>query len=322
MENPLRKRLLREMLYIRTVEERIAELYTEQEMRCPVHLCTGQEASEAGTCVALEKSDYVVSGHRSHGHFLAKGGNLQAMMAEIYGKKTGCSGGKGGSMHLVDLKAGFLGSAPIVGSTIPIGVGAAFSSHRRGEGRVTMIFFGDGATETGVFHESLNFAKLHNLPVVFVCENNLYSVYSPLDVRQPKDRPIVEMVRGFGIVAHQEDGNDVEKVYQLSQYAIEKARTGSGPVFLELMTYRWREHCGPHFDNDIGYRTEEEYQVWREKDPVERYKNMLLKDEVLGLDEFNAIKHGVVVEIDEAVAFAKKSPFPETHLAETNVFAE
>ena len=171
-----RRALHRGMLYIRTVEERIADMYPEQEMRCPVHLSIGQEAAEAGSGLALERSDYALSGHRSHGHYLAKGGDLKSMMAEIYGKATGCSGGKGGSMHLIDLDAGFLGAVPIVGSTIPIGVGTAFGSKSKGENRVTMIFFGDGATETGVFHESLNFAALHKLPVVFLCENNLYSV--------------------------------------------------------------------------------------------------------------------------------------------------
>jgi len=304
------------------VEERIAELYIEQEMRCPVHLCTGQEASEAGACVALELHDYVVSGHRSHGHYLAKGGDLKAMMAEIYGKETGCSGGKGGSMHLIDLRVGFLGSAPIVGSTIPIGVGASFSSVRLGEGRVTMVFLGDGATETGVFHESLNFAVLHHLPVVFVCENNMYSVYSPMNVRQPQDRSIVEMVRAYGIEGHQADGNDVEVVYQLSKHAVDKARSGGGPTFLEFITYRWREHCGPNFDNDIGYRTAEEYRVWREKDPVERHRKTLLDAGVVLMEELDAFEQELSAQMDEAVAFAKSSPFPLPHLAAENIFAK
>jgi pyruvate dehydrogenase E1 component alpha subunit len=244
------------------------------------------------------------------------------MMAEIYGKETGCSGGKGGSMHLIDLRVGFLGSAPIVGSTIPIGVGASFSSVRLGEGRVTMVFLGDGATETGVFHESLNFAVLHHLPVVFVCENNLYSVYSPMNVRQPQDRSIVEMVRAFGIEGHQADGNDVEVVYQLSKHAVDKARSGGGPTFLEFITYRWREHCGPNFDNDIGYRTAEEYRVWREKDPVERHRKTLLDAGVVLMEELDAFEQELTAQMDEAVAFAKSSPFPSPHLAAENIFAK
>lgn len=322
MDKKIRKYLYRVMLRIRTVEERIAELYAEQEMRCPVHLCTGQEAAEAGACVALAPHDYVVSGHRSHGHYLAKGGDLKAMMAEIYGKKSGCSGGKGGSMHLIDLKVGFLGSAPIVGSTIPIGVGASLTSFLLGEDRVTMIFLGDGATEAGVFHESVNFAVLYNLPVIFVCENNLYSVYSPMNVRQPKGRAIVEMVRALGIEGHQGDGNDIEEVYRLSKHAVEKARNGGGPTFLEFMTYRWREHCGPSFDNDIGYRSEGEYQEWRENDPVERHRKVLLDAGIMSLDDFDAMEHDLTVQMDEAVTFAKASPFPEPHLTAVNVFAE
>ncbi|MBI4331624.1 MAG: thiamine pyrophosphate-dependent dehydrogenase E1 component subunit alpha, partial [Chloroflexi bacterium] len=183
----IEKKLYYAMLRIRLVEERIAELYPEQQMRCPVHLCTGQEAIAAGVSAHLTSDDYALSNHRSHGHYLAKGGDLKAMMAEIYGRVTGCSRGKGGSMHLVDLAAGFLGATPIVGSTIPMAVGAALATVMKGEKRVTVAYFGDAAVEEGVFHESLNFAALKRLPVVFVCENNFFSVYSPLSVRQPAD---------------------------------------------------------------------------------------------------------------------------------------
>ncbi|HER26081.1 MAG TPA: thiamine pyrophosphate-dependent dehydrogenase E1 component subunit alpha, partial [Rhodospirillales bacterium] len=187
------------MLRIRLVEEGIVERYPEQEMRCPVHLCIGQEAAEVGACAALEAGDQVFSGHRAHGHYLAKGGNLKAMLAEIYGKETGCTGGVGGSMHLIDLQAGFMGAVPIIGATIPIGVGAAFASRYFEAGKVVMIFLGDGACETGVFHESLAIAALHKLPVVFVVENNLYSVYSSLDVRQPAGRTIPDLAAGHGV---------------------------------------------------------------------------------------------------------------------------
>ena len=188
MPADIARQLYYQMLRIRMVEEAIADLYAQQDMRCPIHLCIGQEAVAVGVCAALAADDYVLSGHRSHGHYLAKGGNLPAMLAEFYGKVTGCCQGKGGSMHLVDLAAGFLGAVPIVGSTMPIAVGTALASVMRGESRVTAVFFGEGATEEGVFHESLNFAALQKLPVVFVCENNLYSVYSPLAVRQPAGR--------------------------------------------------------------------------------------------------------------------------------------
>ena len=270
------KQVYFQMLRIRLVEERIAERYPQQEMRCPVHLCIGQEAVAAGVCAALTREDYVMSGHRSHGHYLAKGGSLKAMMAELYGKATGCSRGKGGSMHLVDLEVGFLGATPIVGATIPIAVGTAFASLMRGESRVSVVFFGDAAPETGAFHESLNFAALKRLPVVFVCENNLYSTASPLSVRQPDGLELVERGRGHGVASEQGDGNDAVEVYERARRAVERARRGEGPTFLEFKTYRWREHCGPYYDNDLGYRSESEFQEWQGRCPLTRLKERLL----------------------------------------------
>ena len=310
MDSALLLSLHHTMLLIRTVELRIAELYAEQEMRCPVHLTVGQEAAEAGACLALEQRDYVLSHHRSHGHYLAKGGSLKAMMAEIYGKASGCAKGVGGSMHLIDLEAGFLGAAPIVGSTIPIAVGVALGTKMRKEDRVTMVFLGDGATETGVFHESLNFASLKQLPIVFVCENNLYSVYSPLSVRQPEARPIVDLARAHRIESYAGDGNDAEAVYGLCKQAVNKARAGQGPTFLEFATYRWLEHCGPNYDNDIGYRTEEEFQIWKEQCPIARSEKRLLQTKVVGQDAFVDMARGLRDEMDAAVTFAKQSPFP------------
>ena len=321
MDVALKKKLYREMLRIRTVEERIAELYPEQEMRCPVHLCIGQEAAEAGSALALKRNDLAVSGHRSHGHYLAKGGSLKAMMAEIYGKAAGCAGGKGGSMHLVDLDAGFLGSAPIVGSTIPIGVGAALSAQMRGEDRVVMVYLGDGAAETGVFYESLNFATLKKLSVVFVCENNLYSVYSPMEVRQPAGRSIADLARGHGIESHSADGNDVEAVYELSRDAVATARRGAGPVFLEFSTYRWREHCGPNFDNHIGYRSEDEFEAWKQKDPLRLYRDRLLASGDALPAELDKIELELSTAMDEAVDLAKSSPFPDPKNALLNVYS-
>ena len=309
------------MLRIRMVEEKIAELYPEQEMRCPVHLCIGQEAIAAGVCANLSRNDYVLSGHRSHGHYLAKGGNLKAMMAELYGKVTGCSKGKGGSMHLVDLSVGFLGATPIVGSTIPIAVGTAFGSVMLNEQRVTVVFFGDAAVEEGVFHESINFAMLKKLPVVFVCENNLYSVYSPLSVRQPEGREIFWLAKGHGMESYQGDGNDVIQVYKLAEQAIGKARQGNGPTFLEFKTYRWREHCGPYYDNDLGYRTESEFQKWKQRCPIERLKERLLGDRVLCNQDIKRMVSNLEVEIEDAVAFAKESPFPEGQLLLEDIYA-
>ena len=315
------KSLLEIMLRIRMVEEKIAELYPEQEMRCPVHLCIGQEAVAAGVCLNLTRDDYAMSNHRSHGHYIAKGGNLPAMMAEIYGKATGCSRGKGGSMHLVDLEAGFLGATPIVGSTIPIAAGAALGTIMRGESRVTVVFFGDGATEEGVFHESLNFAVLKKLPVVFICENNLYSVYSPLSVRQPAGREIFRMAAGHGIESFHGDGNDAAAVYGLAQQAVGRAREGGGPTFLEFETYRWREHCGPNYDNDIGYRTGVEFDEWRKRCPVETFTHQLLKDGVLGERDIEAMRKHLEAEIEAAVTFARESPFPDESCLHEEVYS-
>ncbi|HEY8965289.1 MAG TPA: thiamine pyrophosphate-dependent dehydrogenase E1 component subunit alpha [Candidatus Methylacidiphilales bacterium] len=316
-DDALGRDLYRKMIRIRRVEEAIADLYPEQQMRCPVHLSIGQEGVAAAAGAAARRTDYAMSGHRSHAHYLAKGGNLRAMLAEIYGKETGCCRGRGGSMHLVDLEAGFLGAVPIVGSTIPIAVGTAFAAQRRGEDRVTLAFFGEGATEEGVFHESLNFASLHRLPVVFVCENNLYSVYSPMRVRQPAHREVFEQAAGHGVEAVQADGNDVLDAYRRMSEAITHAREGKGPVFLEFLTYRWREHCGPAFDNHIGYRTEEEYLRWKKTCPISRMEARFGDAILLSAAEETAL----AAEIVDAVAFAKESPFPDPGTASHHLFA-
>lgn len=313
--------LLESMVRIRMVEEAIATHYADQQMRCPVHLSIGQEAAAAGVCSALRPDDLAMSGHRSHAHYLGKGGDLHAMIAEIYGKATGCCQGRGGSMHLVDLKAGFVGAVPIVGSTIPIATGLAFADRQLERDRVTVAFLGEAATEEGVFHESVNFAALHRLPIVFVCENNLYSVYSPLSVRQPAHREVWQLAAGHGIAAHQGDGNDPLAVHELTAAATAHARSGQGPVFLELKTYRWREHCGPGFDNHIGYRTEAEYLAWRTRDPIETFERHLQ-----ATGEFDALRHAqfkdrVEAEIVAAFAAAQRAPFPDAASLLDHVYA-
>lgn len=300
------------MLRIRMVEESIADRYVHQEMRCPVHLSIGQEAVAAGVAATLRDCDAAVSTHRAHAHYLAKGGDLRAMIAEIHGRATGCSGGMGGSMHLVDLAHGFMGSTPIVGGSLPVGAGIAFAAKQRGEDRVTAVFFGEGATEEGVFYETLNFAALHALPVVFVCENNLYSVYSPLAVRQPPARDLGTISRGLGITYASGAGNDIETVQELATTAVERARASNGPTLLELSTYRWREHCGPNYDNDIGYRTVDEFEHWRALDPVQRAR------EGIAPTLWARACEEIAAEIDEAYEFALASPFPtDTELPAT-----
>lgn len=313
--------LYERMLRIRLLEQRIVDLYPEQQMRCPVHLCIGQEAVSAGVCASLRRTDRVYSTHRSHGHYVGKGGNLKAMLAEIYGKATGCCRGKGGSMHLLDLSVGYMGSAPIVGATIPVAVGSAFASRAQRTDEVTATFFGEGATEEGVFHEAVNFAVLKELPVVFVCENNLYSVYSPMSVRQPEGREVYALAAGHGLPSFKADGNDVAEVYRLAGEAVERARAGQGPTFLEFTTYRWREHCGPNFDNDIGYRTEAEYQAWRKLCPLERAERELRAAGALDDRRRAVLESSIRAEIDEAVRFAKESPFPPAEQMEEHVYA-
>jgi TPP-dependent pyruvate/acetoin dehydrogenase alpha subunit len=313
--------LCRQLVRIRVIEEMIADSYAEQEMRCPVHLSIGQEAAAVGVCSQLLPTDYVVSGHRSHGHYLAKGGNLKAMVAELYGRIDGCSRGKGGSMHLVDLSVGFLGATPIVGSTIAIGAGAAFASHLRNDNRITCVFFGEGAAEAGIFHETLNFAALHALPVIFICENNLYSISSPLSVRQPANREIYQLAAAHGMPAVPADGNDVGAVYAATKIAATRARQGLGPSFLELHTYRIREHCGPNFDLDLGFRPDGEFDYWKERDPVSVWTSKLVKRGDLSDDQIRQMETEATEEMASAVAFAKASPFPEPDELERDLFA-
>ena len=294
--------LEKDMLRIRLVEESIADKYSEQKMRCPTHLSIGQEAISIGVCANLSNQDFLMSTHRAHAHYLAKGGNLKAMLAEIYGKRTGCSGGMGGSMHLIDKSVGFMGSTAIVGNTIPVAVGLGMSLKIKKQEYISCVFFGDGAVEEGVFYESINFALVHKLPVLFICENNLYSVYSGLEVRQPKDRKIFNMAQGMGISSYSGDGNNVEEVYEMTRQAKNKILSDGGPQLLEFSTYRWREHCGPNYDNHIGYRDEEEFLNWKEKDPL---KKLLLNDEKLF-----SFKESIVKEITEAHEFAEESSFP------------
>tara|TARA_B100002049_G_scaffold85817_1_gene63338 strand:+ start:1114 stop:2052 length:939 start_codon:yes stop_codon:yes gene_type:complete len=292
------------MLRIRLVEESIANKYSEQKMRCPTHLSIGQEAIAVGVCSNLTNEDQVLSSHRAHAHYLAKGGCLNSMLAEIYGKVTGCSKGMGGSMHLIDKSVGFMGSTAIVGNTIPVAVGSALAMKIQEKKLISCVFFGDGATEEGVFYESINFAIIHNLPVLFICENNLYSVYSGLEVRQPKGRKIFEMVRAFGIESSHGDGNNVQQVSDYVELARDKILSGNGPQFLEFDTYRWREHCGPNYDNDIGYREEEEFLEWKKKDPLKDiFENKDLDLVKVLFNKFNA-------EIQQAHHFADNSEFP------------
>ena len=300
----MKNKLFESMLRIRLVEESIANKYSEQKMRCPTHLSIGQEAIAVGVCANLTTQDQVLSTHRAHAHYLAKGGCLNSMMAEIYGKASGCSKGMGGSMHLIDTSVGFMGSTAIVANTIPVAVGLALEKKLTRKKSIACVFFGDGATEEGAFYESVNFAIIHSLPILFICENNLYSVYSGLEVRQPVDRKIYKMVRAMGISAQHGNGNDVEEVARKVKHAKTMILKSGGPQFLEFDTYRWREHCGPNFDNNIGYREESEFLKWKKKDPL---KNFYSENSQKYIDrKIDTISQ----EIDDAHQFADDSKFP------------
>jgi pyruvate dehydrogenase E1 component alpha subunit len=300
--------LFRTMTRIRVVEETIAELLDENEIRCPTHLYTGQEAIAAGVCAALQRDDYIFGGHRSHGHYLAKGGDLRALMAELYGKSTGCSRGRGGSMHLFAQEVGLLGTVPLVAATIPIAVGSALASKLRGDSSVSVAFFGDGATEEGHFHEAVNLAGLHRLPVIFVCENNLYSSHMHIRERRVKDN-ISQAGEAHGIPGRHLDGNDVGVVYRSAVDAVQCARDGRGPTLLECRTYRWRGHVGSAMDVDVGVKRKDELQDWLPKDPVARTRADLLGRGVPER-ELAQIETEARAEIEDAIRFARNSAYP------------
>ncbi len=313
------QKLLSRMLYIRMVEVAIAGEYPKGEIRCPTHLCIGEEAIAVGVSAHLRQEDIVFSTHRSHGHYLAKGGDLSAMIAELYGKATGCAKGIGGSQHLIDLSVNFWGSAPIVASTIPVAVGVAFSVAAKKENRIVVCFFGEAATEEGVFFESINFAALKKLPILFVCENNFYSTNTPLAERQAK-RSNAEVVGAMGIgLARREDGNDVGKVTRTASEAVRYVRSGRGPAFVEFVTYRTLEHCGP-FPDPAGFRPQSEKLSWQKKDPVKRLVGHLRKYKRIDERKLDVLKKSIESRISKAFTFAKKSPYP-TALREDQVYA-
>ena len=313
METTLRKRLFSDTLRIRMIEERLITEYPKNEMRCPVHFSIGQEAVAVGVGHALDKSDYAVGSHRSHAHYLMKGGNLHAFLAELYGKEAGCSRGQGGSMHLIDLSVNFLGSTSIVGATIPVGVGAAYAARLRKENRICAIFFGDAGLEEGVTHESMNFASLHKLNVIFACENNRYSCFTPLNERQP-DRPLTDVAKAHAIEAHVVDGNNVEAVYEQTKAIVDRMRKTPGPAFIEFPTYRFVAHCGPKNDDNYKYRPSDEVSDWRGRDPV-IVARARLKDSGLWTDALEAeMKNAIEAEIEAGLDFARNAPFPSREL--------
>lgn len=305
-------------LRIRLVESRISEKYSEGNMRCPVHLSIGQEFPSAIFQQMLKPGDSAVSTHRAHAHYLAMGGNLPRMIAEIYGKSTGCSKGRGGSMHLIDLDRGFLGSSAIVGNSIPVGVGVGYAKLLNKDKTVCFIFLGDGATEEGSFFESANFAALHKLPVVFVVENNFYSVYTGLGARQPENRSITKLASAIGLKCESSEDIDYSDTFSKFLSLTEYARTGQGAALIEISTYRKLEHCGPNDDDHLGYRPIDELTKFKDVDLIKAL------GETLGLStiELEALEQDIHSEIDSAFEYAESSPFPTYEEAVGGVYAE
>lgn len=297
------------MLRIRRVEQEIARRYPEQQMRCPVHLSIGQEATAVGIAALLNKDDLMVGTHRSHAFYLAKGGSLRGLICELYGKADGCSRGQGGSMHLVDLNCGFQCSTSIVGGTIPVGVGLAWAQKIRGLPGIVVVCLGDAAIEEGVFHESANFASLHGLPVVFACENNFYSCYTHIRDRQPK-RSFYDVAKAHGMDYIGVNGNDVSHIIGWGSGYIHDVRTRKKPLFMEMKTYRHLQHCGPSNDDDLGYRDPAEVEEWMKKDPITITEHQLHASKEWTeefIESFALIDEEIRLEFDHAM----KAPFPD-----------
>jgi len=307
-------KLFFEMLRIREIEKSISSNYKHQKMRCPIHLSIGQEAIAVGVCQNLTNKNKIVTAHRSHAHYFAKGGNLNSMIAELHGKKTGCAMGKGGSMHLIDIKNGIEAAVPIVGSTIPIGTGLAWANKLDNKNNVVVIFFGDGATEEGAFFESLDFASLHNLQILFVCENNFYSVYSEISKRQHRNRSITDISKAIGIDSHSSGGNKVEEIYLQVKNILNLIKIKKRPYLIEYKTFRHLEHCGPNYDDHLNYRNANTLKKWKNKCPIHTYEKVLKKDKILNDKILNLMKNRINDEISRSFRYAIKSKFPEKKL--------
>jgi TPP-dependent pyruvate/acetoin dehydrogenase alpha subunit len=302
--------LLYNLLKIRIADEILASIYESDQIKCPIHLSTGSEAVSVGVCSALDKLDFVIGGHRSHGIYLAKNGSLNQFMSELFGKANGCSGGRGGSMHLISPENRFLGTTPILGATIPIGVGSAFASKLTSDKSVTAIFFGDGATDEGVFYESLNLAALYELPVLFICENNGYSIFQKSMQRTKLDN-ISARGQSFGVPGICVDGNNVLSVLNATSEILPTVRSGK-PFLLECKTNRWRQHVGAKYDYEIGFGDRIELEKLIENnDPIERFTSHLISHKLMEESEINQIKKQVQLEVEESIEHAKNSDFPE-----------
>lgn len=313
--------LFRAMLRIRIVEEEIERRYSEDQMKTPIHLVIGQEAAAVGCCAALALDDVVYSSHRTHGAYLAKGGDLREMLCELYCRANGCAGSRGGSMHLIDKRVGMAGSSAIVAGALPIATGAALAAQMQKVDRVAVVFLGDAATEEGATAESLNFAALKKLPVVFFCENNFYSVQSPLATRQPP-RALHEWAKGFMLESRRVDGTNVLEVHEAMREAAARARRGEGPTFIEARVYRFRAHAGAGDDSHTGYRDPGELRAWEAVCPIESFFEHLRAEGVLDLEQRACMAAAIMTEVREAFAYAIASPEPTEDDLHARVYAD
>ena len=305
--------LHRSLLRVRMTEETLAGRYPEQEMRTPTHFGSGQEAVSVGVCAALGKGDMVYTHHRSHNAYIARGGSVYELAAELYGRADGCSLGRGGSVHLTARDQGFMVSSAILAETVATAVGTALAFAMDGVRNVAVCFFGEGTLDEGAFYEAINFAAIRKLPIVLACENNLYATESPLSVRQAEGSDLCERVRAFMITTERLDGNDVTAVYHAALRAVEQARSGAGPVFLECMTYRWREHVGPLFDHEAGrtYRDKAELDAWMANDPVKRSAARLVELQLATAAEVEAWAADTKAEVEATVERARHAAWPK-----------
>lgn len=305
-------RLFKELLKIRLAEKTLASWYKKQEMRTPTHFGLGQEAIAVGVCSVLERTDVVYSYHRCHNHFLAKGGSIYKLAAELFGRESGCSGGRGGSVHLTDRENGFIASSAILGESVAAATGSALAFKMDNKESISTAFFGDAVAEEGVFYESLSYSKLKNLPLLLICENNGYATESPLSARQPSEAPIYQRVESFGIPSYEADGNDLVAIVDAAQKAIQHIRQGHGPYYLEFKTYRWLEHVGPYYDFEQGrdYRSEEELMMWKQNCPVKIAKEYLLARKILDSQEIIDLETSIQNEVDSDIERAYTGSWP------------
>ena len=309
--------MLYKMMLIRGFEEKVEELFSLNLIHGSTHLYIGQEATAVGACKALNEDDYITSTHRGHGHCIAKGGDVKYMMAELLGRKTGYCKGKGGSMHIADINIGILGANGVVGGGIPIATGAGLSIKMKGTKQVVICFFGDGAVNQGSFHESLNLASIWDLPVIYIIENNLYGMSMAVN-KAVKIERLADRAKAYNIPGIVMDGNDVIAVYDTVSEAVEKVRNGEGPILIESLTYRWRGHSR---SDARAYRTREEEAEWREKCPIRRFKERLISEGLLTEEGFKELQKKVDDDLNNAVEFAKASPFPDPEDLLTDVYA-